>query len=87
MRPEAITIFGVDEALPEDHVPLPATVETVERLGNISYGYLDVGMDEPITAQIMGETELRNGDAVLLGMPRDTLYIFNSSGLSVTDLS
>lgn len=83
VRPETIEVFDAPAAVPEGFVPLAAAVDTVERLGNINYCYFKLGEIGPITVQIVGETNLAHGQNVTLGLPRDNLHIFNSSGLSV----
>ena len=82
VRPEVISVHGAASDIPASHVGLAAKVDTVERLGNINYGYFDVGANDLVTVQIMGETELRNGQDIVLGLPRNQLHLFDSSGQS-----
>lgn len=87
IRPEEIGVYSTGSKVPATCVPLSATVDTMERLGNINYGYFNVDAKDLIVVQIMGETDLSNGQSVILGLPRDKLHVFNTSGISLADKS
>jgi len=84
VRPEVVKVYNAKSKVSKGHITLAATVETVERLGNISYGYFNVGTDEPFVVQIIGETDLKAEQSCFLALPLEKLHIFNASGLSVT---
>ncbi len=76
IRPESV-ILG--DAIP-GQISLPATVETVERLGNITFAYLDIGAPEMITVQIIGLSRLSQGHSVTLSIDPRQLHVFAASG-------
>lgn len=58
-------------------------MESVERLGNITYAYLDGGTPEVITVQMVGDTTLAAGQQVQLALPQNQLHIFDQSGAAI----
>ncbi len=83
VRPEALQVVAEGGALPAGMAGLPAKVEAVERLGNITYAYLDAGTPELITVQMMGPTELQSGQAVQVGLQPGQLHVFDAAGAAV----
>ena len=83
VRPEALQIFAGDTAVPAGLAALPARVESVERLGNITFAYLDAGTPEVVTVQVMGPTALASGQAVQVGLEPGQLYLFDAAGAAI----
>jgi len=83
VRPEALEIIAPDAAAPAGTATLPATIESVERLGNITFAYLDGGTPEVITVQVMGAAELEPGQHVQVGMRADGVHVFDRSGAAM----
>ncbi len=76
IRPESVML---GDAIP-GQISLPATVETVERLGNITFAYLDIGAPDMITVQIIGLSRLSAGQSVTLSIDPRHLHVFAASG-------
>ncbi len=83
VRPEALQIFADGEAVPGGMTALPARVESVERLGNITFAYLDGGTPEVITVQVMGPTALQSGQQVQVGLHPGQFYVFDAAGAAI----
>ena len=83
VRPEALQIFAEGTALPAGQAGLPAKVESVERLGNITFAYLDAGTPELGTVQVMGPTALASGQMVQVGLQPGQLYVFDAAGTAI----
>jgi multiple sugar transport system ATP-binding protein/lactose/L-arabinose transport system ATP-binding protein len=66
--------------VPAGLTALPARVESVERLGNITYAYLDGGTPEVITVQVMGHSDLQPGQEVQVGLRSDQVHVFDAAG-------
>ena len=62
---------------------LPAQVESVERLGNITFAYLDAGTPEVITVQLIGPSDLEAGQAVQIALRVDQMHVFDRHGVAV----
>ncbi len=82
IRPEALRLAG-GAGGGADPV-LQARVETVERLGNITFVYLDTGAEDFLTMQVVGDLDLANGDAVTVTCPVLGLHVFDDGGRSLT---
>ena len=80
VRPEAVEVVPQGAKTPQGMTTLPARIESVERLGNITYAYLDGGTPEVITVQVMGDVEIEPGQDVRVGMRPDSLHIFDATG-------
>ncbi len=80
VRPEAVEI--VSTAVPGG-AALSARVESVERLGNITFVYLDAGTPDVLTVQLMGQTALASGQAVQVGLQPSQLYVFDAAGTAI----
>lgn len=85
VRPEAIEVFATSEDLPPPWVGLAARVDTMERLGNINFGYFNAGSEDLVTVQIMGETTLAHGNEITLGLPGDKLHLFHADGRALNN--
>ena len=83
VRPEAVQILAAGEA-PAGAAALPARIESVERLGNITYAYLDGGTPDVITVQVIGDADLESGQDVQVAMKSSALHVFNASGGAAT---
>jgi ABC-type sugar transport system ATPase subunit len=80
VRPEAVEIVSGPAA---GDTALPAKVESVERLGNITFVYLDAGAPDVITVQVIGQTALTPGQAVQIGLRPSQLYVFDAAGKAI----
>jgi ABC-type sugar transport system ATPase subunit len=78
VRPEAVHILGAGASAGE--AALPARIESVERLGNITYAYLDGGAPDVITVQVIGDADLEPGQDVQIGVKPASLHVFNANG-------
>jgi multiple sugar transport system ATP-binding protein len=83
VRPEALEIIGSGKDVPTGLATLPARIEAVERLGNVTYAYLDGGTPEVITVQVMGDAPLEAGEDVRVGIRPSTLHVFNAGGAAL----
>lgn len=81
VRPEHLRAGAVDNAL-------QTRVTFVESLGSITYAYCsNPGSEEMLTAAIDGRARLRDGDAMLLGVPPEWAYLFDARGQAFRRLS
>ena len=59
----------------------PATVEIVEKLGEVTLIYVDCGdADEPVLAKLDGIVAINKGEPVKLAAPTDALHVFDADG-------
>ena len=79
VRPESVIL---QEAAP-GLIALPAKVEVIERLGNITFAYLDIGASEMITVQIIGLSRLSQGQPVTLTIDPRQLHVFATKGAAL----
>ena len=77
LRPESVVVN------PAGTAGLPATIETVERLGNITFAYLNIGAPDLLTVQIMGNQQVSNGQEVQLSLTPSTLHVFDEAGTAL----
>ncbi len=80
VRPETLEVLAAGATVPPGLTALPAKVESVERLGNITYAYLDGGTPEVITVQVMGHSDLEPGQEVQVGLRPDQVHVFDAAG-------
>ena len=74
VRPEHLRVGTAENAL-------HTQVTFVESLGSISYAYCsNPGSAEVLTAAIDGHTQLRGGNALLLGVAPERTYLFDAQG-------
>ena len=57
-------------------------VAIVERLGEVTLIYVDVGAPEPIVAKIPNDTVIAKGDTVALTSERRHLKVFDENGVA-----
>jgi multiple sugar transport system ATP-binding protein len=77
MRPEHMRLADPDHLSNS----MPAQVRHVEKLGEASLLYLDLGADLPSpTLKVDGTTSLRKGDAVRVHAAADDLHVFDAQG-------
>ena len=84
IRPEALRIGAANAAAAAGTPVLHARVETVERLGNITFAYLDFGSEDFLTVQVMGDVALSNGDAVSASCDPAAIHVFDARGRCLT---
>jgi ABC-type sugar transport system ATPase subunit len=82
VRPESLEIL-LSGAADSGRATLPARIEAVERLGNITYAYLDGGTPEMITVQVMGEADIASGQDVRVAMRPGAVHLFDASGAAL----
>ena len=83
VRPEATEIIPSGASAPAGVTALPAKVESVERLGNITFAYLEAGTPDVVTVQVMGLTTLESGQTAQVGFKSDQLYVFDATGKAI----
>ena len=81
IRPESLFIGATAAA--RETAALPARIESVERLGNITYAYLDGGTPEVITVQAVGDVALEAGTDVAVSFRASDLHVFDPRGTRV----
>lgn len=75
--------FGVR---PEDLTPVASgglftgTVSIVEKLGEVTLAYVDIGMEEPLIVKTDGDADIRRGETLSVTAPADRLHVFDSAG-------
>jgi len=83
VRPEAMEILAEGSTAPAGATVLPAKVESVERLGNISFVYLNAGTPDVLTVQVMGHSALAGGQSVRAVLRPAQVHVFNAAGASI----
>jgi len=83
VRPEALQLLPPDAVTPAGFASIPARIESVERLGNITYAYLDGGTPDVLTVQMIGDAELQSGQDVKVGISPAALHVFDHRGAIV----
>jgi ABC-type sugar transport system ATPase subunit len=81
VRPEVLAIIAADAS---GMTALPAKVESIERLGNITFAYLDAGTSELLTMQVIGHSDLEPEDTVRVGIRTQDVHVFNAAGAVMT---
>jgi len=67
---------------------LKTTVTFVESLGSITYAYCsNAGATDVLTAAVDGQTRIRSGDALDLGVPSEWAYLFDANGMAFRRLA
>ena len=77
IRPEH---FAPPEGSP---VTFEAPVSVVEQLGGVSYLYLDVGGEEPLTVEQKGHSAHRHGERAPLGVEPGRAMMFDANGARI----
>ena len=70
-----------EHALIADDGPIAMRVSQVEQLGSTSLLHGRVGQDTPFEMVLNGQTTIRGGDTVRLGLPGQHIHCFNAQGL------
>lgn len=84
VRPEALTIQPAGQPDRATSAVLAAEVQSVERLGNITFAYLEVGAADMMTVQIVGHTDLKPGQSAQVGFEARDLHIFDNAGAAIS---
>lgn len=77
IRPEEFTF--TDAAGIGDLV-LSGQVQTADRLGNITYAYVDAGFSDLLTVQTFLNRKIKTGENVVLSVPPDRIDVFDPTG-------
>ena len=56
------------------------SVTLVEKLGEVTLAYLDIGLDDPIVAKFVGDVDLARGATVRVTAPADRIHLFGADG-------
>ncbi len=72
-----------EHAVIADNGPIMMLVAQVEQLGSTSLLHGSVGKDTPFELVCHGQTAIRGGDAVRIGMPDEHLHWFDAQGLRI----
>ncbi len=56
-------------------------VQTADRLGNITYAYIDAALDSLLTVQTFAHRKIKTGTEVILTVPPVRIDVFNSKGI------
>ncbi len=83
VRPESVTVLPEGTTAPAGMIALPAHVETIERLGNITFAYMDIGATDLTTVQIIGPVLLKHEQPVTLVIDPATMHVFAASGEAI----
>ena len=78
IRPEEFQMS--DSPAPGDFV-LNGKVETADRLGNITYAYVNVGLPSELTVQTFRNRKIKTGSDVSLVVSPDRIDVFNADGI------
>ena len=65
---------------------LPCRVQWVERLGDMTYAYLDGPQQTPLTVRLPGDRSATIGDAVHLQVPPAACHLFDAEGIALPRL-
>ncbi|MGF7008492.1 ABC transporter ATP-binding protein [Aminobacter sp. BE322] len=77
VRPEDLYVATGDDFLFE------GMIDYVEQLGEVQLVYVDIGRgDQPLTAKLPGNVEIRRGTVIRLAASPDDLHIFDADGRS-----
>lgn len=77
IRPEEF-LLG-DKTAPGD-LAIDGKVETADRLGNITFAYVNVGLDAPMTVQTFENRKIKTGAEVTLSVAPDRIDVFDPAG-------
>lgn len=78
IRPED---FQLSSQAEQGHLALHGRVETADRLGNITYGYVDAGLTINLTVQTFLSRNIKTGAEVTMTVSPDRIDVFNSDGI------
>ena len=74
IRPESASAEGTGDAV------LAGRATAVERLGNETYVYLEVGGGAEFAVHVAGDVEVQAGDAMRVGLSAASCHLFDQSG-------
>ena len=77
MRPEHLLEGGGGDG------ELKGVVLVVERLGGATYCYLQLEGDTTLTAEVPGNSHVRVGERLTLGVSSETCHLFDADGLAL----
>lgn len=80
VRPEEC-LFVDGDAAPSGSLILNGSVENADRLGNITYAYVDVGLPSTLTVQTFRNRNIKTDSQVTLAVPPDRVAVFNANGI------
>ncbi len=78
IRPEEFHL--VSEVSAADLV-LKGRVQSADRLGNITYAYVDAGLSSTLTVQTFTHRSIKTGSDVMLSVSPERIDVFNSDGI------
>lgn len=79
IRPEELHLVEGDGGNTGDLV-FSGTINTADRLGNITYAYADVGLARDLTVQTFLRRNIESGAPVTLCVPPDRITVFDPAG-------
>ena len=65
---------------------LPCRVNWVERLGDLTYAYLEVSQKAQLTLRLPGESSVAVGDSAYVLVPSERAHVFDKDGLALQAL-
>ena len=65
---------------------LPCKVQWVERLGDITYAYLDANQEDPVVVRLASKSDVALEDAVQLHVPPQECHLFDAEGRALQRL-
>ena len=77
-RPEHLLESGVGDG------QIPGDVFVVEQLGGESYLYVQTENKDMVVVQAHGESKVKRGDRISVGLPAKSVHLFNQDGRAVT---
>lgn len=81
VRPEKFSFGNVDEIdTASSDLLLTGEITTIDRLGNVTYVFIDVGENEPVTVQSGAHLDLNVGQQVLIKTSTENIQLFDQSG-------
>ena len=78
IRPEEFHL--TDDVRPTDLI-LKGRVQSADRLGNITYAYIDVDKGSTLTVQTFLNRNIKTGSDVTLSVSPERIHVFNSEGM------
>lgn len=85
VRPEEC-LFVDRDAAPSGSLILNGSVENADRLGNITYAYVDVGLPSALTVQTFRNRNIKTDSQVILAVPPERVAVFNANGIKCSPI-
>ncbi len=79
VRPEEFHFISEADA-PPNALVLRGQVEMADRLGNVTYAYVNAGLAEDVTVQTFQHRKIASEENVTLAVPADRIDVFNPTG-------